>query len=43
MAVHSDDLYDKLCEFDNEEVEGQINKDLDRTLAELNLWQEDHR
>ena len=43
MAVHSDDLYDKLCEFDNEEVESQINKDLDRTLAELNLWTEDHR
>ena len=42
MAVHSEGLYQKLCEFDNEDATGQINKDIDRTLADLGLWQEDH-
>ena len=42
VAIHSDNLFEKLTDFDNEEAEGQINKDIDRTLADLNLWQEDH-
>lgn len=38
VAIHSDQMYDKLCEFENEEAENQITKDIDRTLADLNLW-----
>lgn len=36
-AVHSDNLYEKLCDFDNDEAEEQIDKDIDRTLADLNF------
>ena len=39
-AIYSDDLYAKLCNFSNEEAESQIVKDIDRTLADLNLWHE---
>ena len=39
-AVHSDNLYEKLCDFDNDEAEEQIDKDIDRTLADLNFCQE---
>lgn len=42
IAVHSDNLYEKLTDFTNDEAESQINKDISRTLADLNLWQEDH-
>mmetsp|Transcript_30001 Transcript_30001/g.39860 ORF Transcript_30001/g.39860 Transcript_30001/m.39860 type:complete len:148 (+) Transcript_30001:152-595(+) len=39
-SVHSDGLYAKLCDFDNEEASAQIDKDIDRTLADLNFCQE---
>lgn len=41
IEVHSSDLYQKLLEFDNEEAEKQIDKDVERTMSELNLWRED--
>ena len=41
-AVYSGNLYANLCQFTNEEAENQIDKDIDRTLGHLNLWQEEH-
>ena len=41
IEVHSTNLYQKLLEFDNEEAEKQIIKDVERTMSELNLWRED--
>lgn len=40
--VHSQSLYGKLLEFSNPEAENQIQKDVDRTMSELQLWREDH-
>jgi len=40
-AVHSEGLYEKLCDFDNEEAESQIEKDIGRTLADLTLWEDE--
>ena len=42
MAVHSDRMYWKLIDFDNDEAEDQIDKDLGRTLPDLKLWREDY-
>lgn len=39
-AGHSHNLYSKLTEFPNEEVEKLLDKDVDRTFAELKLWRE---
>lgn len=41
QAIHSNNLYQKLIQFKNDETERQISKDIDRTMAELNLWPED--
>ena len=41
MQVHSDNLYSKLIEFENEDVAREISKDVDRTMAELGLWKQD--
>ena len=41
MEQHASNLYSKLIEFSNVEVEKDITKDVDRTLAELHLWRED--
>lgn len=38
---HSFNLYSKLTEFPNEEVDIMLSKDVDRTMAELKLWRED--
>lgn len=38
---HSFNLYSKLIEFPNEEVEAMLNKDVDRTMSELKLWREE--
>jgi hypothetical protein len=38
---HSFNLYSKLAEFPNEEVEGLLEKDVDRTMSELKLWREE--
>jgi hypothetical protein len=38
---HSFNLYSKLIEFPNEEVEKMLAKDVDRTMAELKLWREE--
>ena len=43
MAIHSDNLYQKLIEFSNDEDEKQIQKDINRTMAELQLWPEDSK
>lgn len=39
-SAHSFNLYSKLIEFQNEEVENLLNKDVDRTMSELKLWRE---
>ena len=41
MAMHSDNLYEKLMELEWVEVENQIKKDINRTMSELKLWRED--
>ena len=41
IEAHADNIYSKLIEFSNDEVEKDITKDVDRTLAELGLWRED--
>ena len=41
MAMHSDNLYQKLMELEWEEVDNQIRKDINRTMSELKLWRED--
>lgn len=38
---HAFDIYSKLTEFPNEEVETLLAKDVDRTMASLRLWRED--
>ena len=38
---HSFNLYSKLTEFKNEEVENLLEKDVDRTMSELKLWREE--
>jgi hypothetical protein len=38
---HSFNLYSKLIEFPNEEVENLLQKDVDRTMANLKLWREE--
>ena len=41
MACHSDRTYASLLRESNLEIEKQIEKDIQRTMAELNLWRED--
>ena len=41
IESHADNIYSKLIEFENDEVEKMITKDVDRTLADLGLWRED--
>jgi hypothetical protein len=38
---HSFNIYSKLTEFPNEEVDVMLAKDVDRTMAELKLWREE--
>lgn len=40
-AKHSRQLYSKLCEFPNEKASVDIKKDVDRTMHDLGLWDED--
>ena len=40
-AVHSQDLYQNLIQFDNPKVEYDIIKDVPRTMSDLKLWTED--
>ena len=39
-AQHSSKMYQKLLEFPNEQAFSDIKKDVERTMAELNLWVE---
>ena len=41
IANHSERPYHTLLETNNLEIEKQIEKDIQRTMAELNLWNED--
>ena len=34
-------MYSKLCEFPNDKACNEIKKDVERTMAELRLWDED--
>ena len=38
---HSNILYSKLCEFPNDKACFDIKKDVDRTMSQLELWEED--
>lgn len=38
---HSYKLYSKLCEFPNEKACSDIKKDVDRTMSQLELWDQD--
>ena len=40
-AVHSQELYQNLVQFDNPKVEYDIRKDVPRTMSDLKLWTED--
>ena len=41
IASHSIRPYSALLEYSNLEIEKQIEKDIQRTMSELNLWSED--
>ena len=41
IASHSSRPYSALLEKSNLEIEKQIEKDIQRTMSELNLWSED--